>query len=430
LKVNQIVTHYRGHNDELFGVWQLKRFGKDLFLGVKDAQIEFANYELGLPERHTLYVGVGNPEKHSEYREFNEHRQDGRLRNECAASLIAKRLGFPEEGTELFKLLRETLWADSEPGVFSTQLPSLIKTMHRVKGGADQLGTYHWACKAYDAIVFGTRDEQNDLRGFWQLFCNEENVDRDSKPFQTVDGLIHASFGRRNGITQEKPEGMRFVWMVTELSSIVMRMEAEAAYQWLTETFSMMLVDAKMFLATVDEVNANVVAFDVRTETATAAEPAYFIESDSEHIGKASASILTGKATICVVRRSNGHTQIFSNPDARLQMWDFVAMLRMAEYRKWKGKCLSPSRAFGEGTIPEVRQWHLPNPNTILNGALTHMWIPPSALTLGEIMDIARAAFTAFGRDQWISRYLQEDLIEDPMVRLATAMDLAVSGKN
>jgi hypothetical protein len=375
----------------MMGVRQLQLFGEKIFPGVSTAEIVFSDKEVRGDRDDCLYVGVGNGKS-----DFDEHRQDGRLQNECVATLVAKRLGtLNKPGTK--ELLPEVLRCDTQPKTFATQLANLVKAMHRVKRGSDQHGTYLWAREAIDAIIFRKRNSGTDLRCLWKEFCLEMKVKMEDEATKNVERYVHESFSRRNGF-------------VTELASIVSRMDARVGYRWLWETFSMMLEDARMFLTAVEEMNSDkVTAFDV--QTADGIEPAYFIEIDNEHAGRAAASKLTGKATICVVRNTNGHTQIFSNPDMKLPMRNFIALLRMAEFKKWTGKTLLPEKAYGAGTIPECKQWHLPNPSMILNGSLTHPWIAPSRLTIGEIQEIARIAFTTTGRDLWIKEYCGEKTI-------------------
>ncbi|MGC9605483.1 MAG: hypothetical protein ABSF56_01875 [Minisyncoccia bacterium] len=403
------MTEWLSHLDEITGVRELQLFGEKIFPGVGTAKIVFSDKEVRGDRKDCLYVGVGNGKS-----EFDEHRPDGRLQNECAATLVARRLGILNK-PGLKELLTEVLRCDTQPKTFPTQLANLVKAMHRVKKGTDQYGTYLWVCKALDAIVFRERNERIDPRWLWQEFCRVREVPQD-EAFEIVNRLVNESFSRRNSL-------------VTELASIVSRMSVKAGWLWLGETFSMLLRDADMFLEAVKEMNSDkLVAFDV--QTADGIEPAYFITTNNEHAGRAAVSRLTGKATICVVRNTNGHTQIFSNPDMKLPMGNFIALLRMAEFRKWTGKRLPAKRAYGAGTIPECKQWHLPNPNMILNGSLTHPWIPASILSLEEIQEIARVAFTATGRDLWIKEYCGEKPLEaisseDSLGILETAMDRA-----
>lgn len=390
--IRNVVTEYRAHQDEYCACWMAERFGGSAFPGLRFAELSFADRELGKPDPHTLYVGVGNAENHPEYGEFNEHRQYGRLQGTCAAVMMAQHLHvLGKPGVK--DLLNEVLASDIEPKTFPTQLASLVKMMHRVKKGQGQLETYNWATTAFDAIAFRDADPKADLREFWKEYCM--NVKVEGRERQTMDKLINTSFSRRNSL-------------VTELSSIVYRMRPDIVYRWLQETFDVMVEDARLFQAAVKEVNSEgVIAFDIQTANGT--EPAYFMISDNEQVGKAASSILTGKATICVVRSSKGLTQIFSDPFMKLPMSELAALLRMAEYREWTGKILPYERALGGGTIPECQQWHLPNPNMILNGSLTHPWIKRSRLDMGRIQDIAYHAFTASGRKIWINRYLHGD---------------------
>jgi hypothetical protein len=386
IEIESMATHPYFHLDEATAMFQLECFGESRFPGISKAKIEFLTSPPAEMSERTVYVGIGGGM-------FDEHRQGGRLPNTCAAKLVAQYLDLCNR-RGLHQLLDEVLTADTTPKVFPSQLGNLIKTMHRVKYGSNQLGTYRWAREALRAIIFsGTVDVSYDLRKIWETHCKSRDFSLDSVKSMTAD-VIHQSFGRRKSLT-------------TELASICQLMDPDIRQTWLPVTLDMLLEDSRLFDQAVKLVESkeNLVT---EVQTPRGPEPMMSIESDNEYIHRVASSTRTGKTAITIVRKSNGHTQIFGNPTLKLNFGALAQMLRMAEYRTWTGKKLEAEKALGEGTIPECQQWHLPNTNMVLNGSLSHPEVKPSALSLEEIKEIASNAFTPALREAWLKQYQTE----------------------
>ena len=384
VKIQNVVIHWRPHQDECLALWQARMFGEKVFPAIRAAKVVFLDKELKRTYPDDIYIGVGGGE-------FDEHRPDGRLQGTCAALLMAQRLRICEK-PGLKELLGEALWCDTESRVFNTQLASLVKAMHRTKGGKDQFGTYVWTAKAFDAIVFGEIDPRCDIRVLWQEYCQAEGVSPQGETAaRNVTQFIGASFGRRKSF-------------VTELQHIASCMNHDERYDWLGQAFSMMLQDARMYLEALAEVKERVSSFDIETQFDI--EPAYFLESDNEHAGSAMRSALAGKAVVTVVRNSSGLTQISANPNREgVDLVGCCQLIRMAEYKVRTGQKLSRAKSEGLGTTVECPVWHMPHSHSLLNGSLSHPYVEPSKLTMDELSDIILHSFTAKLREEWMDRY-------------------------
>ena len=295
--IKNLVVHHRPHLDEIVGLWLLERFGEDIFPGVKKAEIVFLRKELKHTYPDDLYIGIGEGE-------FDEHRSDGRLQNTCAAMLVARRIRVcDKEGVH--ELLGEVLWCDTKPKTFPTQLANLVKTMHRVNGGEEELHTYFWASAALDAIVFRADSAAAgfDIKAEWGKFLEDRKVNPELPSAKMAKKLIDGA---------KYPQGYlrhrAFAHSSMHYDSV--------RYRWLGETFAMLLEDARMYVLALAELKAKSSSFDVQTSSGI--EPAYFVQSDSEHVAKAAAAIESGNATVLVVRRSSGHIQILGNPKREL----------------------------------------------------------------------------------------------------------------
>jgi hypothetical protein len=138
--VEVIVIHRHAHNDELFAVYLLKAFGGvQYFPGIQEARLEFwdsipegKNWKDLLFNEKTLLVGMG-------FSPFDEHLQSGeRMKNECAATLVATALGIRED-EYLKPFFWFTLDHDRAVGKNAFELPALIKAMWAVGKSEDEV---------------------------------------------------------------------------------------------------------------------------------------------------------------------------------------------------------------------------------------------------------------------------------------------------
>lgn len=122
------------------------------------------------------------------------------------------------------------------------------------------------------------------------------------------------------------------------------------------------------------------------------------IESDNLQIVSYARSKHGGRAAIVIVRKSNGQTAIMSNPLMDLKLNDLARIVRVAEQRA-KGGQLTTRRwkdLEAEGTIAGAEEWYYQlGGEMLLNGSPTHPEVPPTHLTLQELTELAKIAFSS-----------------------------------
>lgn len=377
--VSKFVTHTRAHKDELCGLWQFYNFGHRAFQGVSEADVQFIGKDWGRYPKGVIPLGIG-------FGEFDEHRQNGRLPNTCTAMLVARRLGTEKR---LEELLAEVLWCDTNAGVKPTRLANLIKAKHRVNHGDNQNDTMRWSFQAFDAIAFGQFDPGFDIRHEWDVFTLQNNLHMGKDVLLKVKRLIVGAHDRREV-------------HLTELASIGARMNQNIRGDWLNKVFRILIRDAQMFDEAVLEIEKK--SRTVEFETEKGPEPMCIVQTDNELVSAAFAE-RTGMAALLVARNSAGHTCVLLSPGSSLPTMFLAAMIRMAEYKKWTGRCLRFEEARCEGTLEACPQWHLASRKVLLNGSLTHPEVSPSKLTLDEIAGIVPYAYNDAKLNIWLRAY-------------------------
>ncbi len=394
-----IGEHCRGHDDEYFGTWQMRFFGERMFPGVSSATLVFLRREFTKPQPGFMYIGVGGGE-------FDEHRADGRLPDTCAARLVAERLGI-QDMPGIKELLAEVQYIDCFGNATPSQLASLITAMHRVNGGDKQLETYRFAGVAYHAIVYGRHDKSFDLRQAWEQYRAANRIPKSDRAAATVNTLIHQAFVRRNS-------------RLTELAAIASKMDKEILWSWLDDAFTTLVRDAGIYIRAFEEVTTGIGSEDIETEGGL--EPFGMLQTDNEMVNRAAFSDAGGKPGVFVVRRSTGHIQVFGNKHRGMELSDFAAMVRMAEYKVRTGRTLAFEEARGLGTKELCPVWHQPQEFGLFNASLTHPGIEPSVLSLADMRDIAIHAFKGALRQAWLDRYFQIPVEEADIEKAARRM--------
>lgn len=144
--------HQHLHADEAVGGALIQSdAGKIYFPGAQKAVVLFVERDVpGTDEmfdaERKLPIGCGGEVR------FNDHRgPQGRVRGECASTLVAKYIkvyGLPAYE----RLLSETLENDTRAHASRTQLSELLKKVHRYLPD-NSLDVYNWARMAIDAII-------------------------------------------------------------------------------------------------------------------------------------------------------------------------------------------------------------------------------------------------------------------------------------
>jgi len=160
--VHTVVTHVNPHFDELVALWLLRRFGKERFPGINeskriyiDAGSETYN-DMSADEALTqgyLLLGVGGGI-------FDEHATDqtDRVKDECAATLVAKYLDIdtdPALGRLLKYVKTRDLSGSDEAGLFGLANSLDVATRHNKSEVVEQM--------AYLLLESRYREEQEFL---------------------------------------------------------------------------------------------------------------------------------------------------------------------------------------------------------------------------------------------------------------------------
>lgn len=159
VKVNLIVTHIRPHFDEVLAIYLLKTYGKSLFPGIDDAQIEtwsegkmikeYAGKSADdlLREQKILCVGTCGGM-------FDEH---GNSEPTCA-HLVAKYLGVADR-PELQKIMQFCKRVDYDGKSMPFDLHSTMKEMYDFFGDDDEgmQIVFDWAMRAVESHIHGQR---------------------------------------------------------------------------------------------------------------------------------------------------------------------------------------------------------------------------------------------------------------------------------
>jgi len=137
------------------------------------------------------------------------------------------------------------------------------------------------------------------------------------------------------------------------------------------------------------------------------------IRSDNEQMNRAARSVDSELAVI-VQLRSTGHVQIFSNHiKCRRDLRPIFARLRDMEYRRCGNRgYLSRDQLCSGGTLPEVRAWFgfekFGAIIGIFNSSLTTTDVPPTRLTMSEILWCVREGLKATHRARGVQRDQRE----------------------
>ena len=183
--INRIITHEQPHLDELFAIFLLQRFGREMFPGIDHATIEFsrkASVANGsstpeeLEAQGILLIGIGGGR-------FDEHPVAGKPRKDgdCAASLVARAIRCHRR-PELNRLLKYTTSNDLN-GVTSTfELAEMVRLMNR-QFPHNPYRVWTWTQQALSAYV----DQQHAFFHEARIAIKNDGV----LSTVTLDGAIH-----------------------------------------------------------------------------------------------------------------------------------------------------------------------------------------------------------------------------------------------
>ncbi len=158
LVFREIALHPWVHFDEAAGVYLIRNYGSALFRGIAQAGFVFwktGDTPDGRPGDAWLYDGV--VPVGTGHGIFDEHTEDGRKKDACAATLVAEYLEISSM-PELAELLAYTLGADSKARANPFSLPTVLKDMNLFLE-EDPVSILSWVMEAVTAHVNRRRFE-------------------------------------------------------------------------------------------------------------------------------------------------------------------------------------------------------------------------------------------------------------------------------
>lgn len=397
----KLLTHVAIHLDEIFAIFLLRKYGEAKFPGVTTSELcpvagDPRGDDNSFDADGVIPVGCGGGR-------FDEHRPNGRVAGECAATLVAKHLGIQDK-PGVAELLEEVLRCDTKPGVHSFQIAEIIKTANRCFLGWEGAAV-KFADGAIPVIISqltyplpsrnGTEKGVGDLLDEWL---------RDGLEVGEKTQL----YLRR--LAKESAEQGQ----ITGLDFIVRAMQRQGKplkeiREWIDFAFSRLAQDQAEFLRMVDEIKPDDTGrgkcsreyeFNTSDGRRTKKIRALVVQSDDRRAGRAALYL---RPQIHIIRKSNGQTQIFCNKGSGLgsdEIGDIVAHLRFWEGGKEAGLTWVQLRE--SGRVECSPPWYyFAEAGQILNGSDSHPNVPATKLTIDSIVNAVRRALDFPALQRW-----------------------------
>lgn len=330
-----VITHYWAHFDEYVAIFLLRRFGEMILPGVSTVPVEYDDAGAKAPailaqsgdwER----IGVVPVGIYGRVSPFDEHpdTENGRKRDESAASLMAKFLGLSEDA-RVMMLVAYATSIDTKGKALPGSMPAVVK----------QLNTYH---PDDPELVL-----QWALRGIKAWFESDAGPDFD---IDVIAGLL--------------PENEREAWLGFGKAAI-----------------DMARVDFQIAIAEIRErgPKRRIRGFG------GAKLDLIVMESDNPEVARAALSF--SHAHVVVVRKSSGHVQVMTSQKAHLRMTDLARILNVLEQQASGEVLVRDFKELGwEGTIAGGRWCYVKGMEAVLNGSHSAPSVPATRIPLEKIL--------------------------------------------
>lgn len=404
-----IITHRQPHGDELCGIAFIRAFGGPL---QKTAPI----ITVGSDEEAKRYmcddniiIGIGGGR-------FDEH---GKGSQECAATLIAKRLKVDE--LRFFRLLEEVRHCDLTAKARGQQLPEIVKALYDHKSEADVIA---WALRGYGALIQaldqGTLDTvpDTDIVEEASVAVLERYKDRNQQAMKQAWNRCEAIVNNRRGALTE----------ISVITRLIARDGKDGeAFQWAfmgIEALFVQQLDFQEALVTIERKGRRFEA------------PLFQRGGDGRpHLSKMLRCVLVfgenrafsrafrfrDQYDVLVLRNPSGHVQVFQNtktvPHGAMQIC-FQA-LAYAEVRKRGGK----AEASDFAGVDRTEHWYIHASSVILNGSKSHSGVDATRLSDHEIMDIVASSFDRKLAEKWLARQSYRTVVSDGAIKNSLPLD-------
>lgn len=420
---NWFATHYELHPDEALAIWMAVRFGEQTFPGIRRAwqegRVLFCDAGREMPKQlpckreRILEIGIGGGE-------FDEHR-DGQTGNECAATLMADRLGLRDD-TALERMVQWALANDQDAKGTAFDWADIMKAAFHA--GLSDIATMKCSLRVFDAMynTLSGRMKYSDItgmRGYWQLAADfvlglTENKYRDDPQFHfsgPLDAAEHLGLAGDESISwilnyeatikgldrkpSREPGFMEIPCIVDALYHD--GATVEEVTHFVGGMHHARLTEQKLFLRAVDQWAAITTANrqhqrhpDGRTFSVEEAGVTYRVAvvfSDNRRIVSAIRASWSERPHVIVrVIPKTKHISLFANG---LDVTHVVARLRTACWTAvGNTSTLSDEKLAHEWTITEVPQLCFQKKaGNILNGSLTAPHMEPVRIGLKTYMN-------------------------------------------
>lgn len=226
MNVKQLVVHLNPHLDELVAVWLLRNFGEKFFSGVSKAklvtwgkkELEVNSLELALANG-SLLVGLGGGM-------FDDH-----VHGECAAILVAKRLGVSDDPS-LKKLLNGVLIADSEADGCLYWLAEEIKNLNRYWSGSVHVEALYERIQPFIFVQVARQKEFLEARKLFDVRYKNRVCGVPVSVADAVDNPQYQHAARAGGakvIIQRNTHGLTQIFGCEDLNPFLLAMKVRKA---------------------------------------------------------------------------------------------------------------------------------------------------------------------------------------------------------
>lgn len=428
--VRMVFMHVGAHFDEFVARFILMKEGETQFPGIENAPVRYVEYVAKMPSEAIerckwLYLGLGDGVSRWS---INEHRSgvsgSDRLPDECTATLAAKRIGNVSEPAQ--KILAETLRCDNRSGVRYSQLPELVKLLHRtLKDKPEEVA--RWTEQALEAVYqcemfgFGPVSGERTLGDLFNSYMVSTKL-TEQKTIAAIDAKI---------VTSEKYMDVS----VVELAHVIRCMYRTGAFtpetieKFCSTVFTAWVDDQLEFEAALATVRSSLTKkIMVKNGGKEFVLRAVVVRGDSLHLLRA--------ANYCgfnfvVLQNSKKQVQVFVNttrtPDF-ITLDTFVAMLRLLETPNEQRGALKWSELQTTGGEFATALWYYHrSAKQVLNGSTTHPKTPATRLNLSVVVDALEHAFHPGLIRKWVTMsgdplnlFPKRDEGQKPEVKLVT----------
>ncbi len=422
--INHILLHVKPHWDEIVAVWLLQTFGLERYPGIGTAK---KRYTKGVePKSDKIFdmlkmlpVGCGQGR-------FDEHRpglkdaqgeSTDRIPGECATTLVAKDLGLMEMSV-VKRIAEEALRCDTEAGVGITEMPNVVKAMHRrLEDGNETV--LEWATKGLRATSatlefnFAKVAGEKTLQGIFNELDKDERFP-DQRSRNSLASMVGKSQSKLDKSEKESTPApileLAFVVSALQRTDIV---PTNDIIDWVMFPLAHLYNDQTEFWAAVDEAKTPHIGRvaerlnNLQGGKEKEGVKVLIIHSDNQLVAKASRVKEVG-ADVTIVRDSTGRIYVTVDSHTELSLGNYVRMIRWYELPKdGNGKPVNDvswADLGVEGAHPLVPHIYFFK-NSIINGGPTHPDVAPVGVASQTLLNIARAAFSKRHTILWMKEH-------------------------